>query len=397
MTKITGSWGPLSKIHSAIEKNDIQFFIELHISDPNILLLPLTSYGSFAIHVAVQLNQYDITEFLLETHPEVLSQLNFDDLTPLALAVQLNRFDIARLLLKYGAESDLLTNHFAILNANEDMIDLLLFYDPQLIHAPTISNDTPLITAIKNGNIELVELLLKKGSSINHQVIDYLDEQRYSAVQLAIKYEDINIVYLLLKHANILTDDIENKILHHENKNECWLGLAQLYSTHLLTDEFFNAIYNHARPFHLALALSKLHEEKIANHNLNQALMAHPRPLSLAFALCRLQNTPYWIEQIIHKVIRSRLPTLFIEYYYFLNAGENDTKKEWFYLPSLASEHDSFPAHHHPAFNQSINQALRYHGIFSAKRSMVDSLSIERHQSPTAQHEYDKQFGLTLY
>lgn len=142
-----------------------------------------------------------VVKFLLETcklDPNVYS----GDDSLLVYSVKSNQLKVVKLLIEHGANvsKDLL---YAIKQDNKRLVDLLVEYCEADINAHNSSGKSHLINAIEDGDLALVELLLKFGANPNTKI--YLD---IPAIVVATNYGNMQIVdRLLCNGANVNDTD----------------------------------------------------------------------------------------------------------------------------------------------------------------------------------------------
>ncbi|KAK2723984.1 hypothetical protein QYM36_002353 [Artemia franciscana] len=118
------------------------------------------------LHLAVTKGGADLCNLLIKSGAE-LDATNVYGETPLGTAIKTSNLDLVKLLLKLGANPNCEEClHLAVEKGRADMCELLIDSGAKL-DAMNANKDTPLLTAIRNNNLELVKLLLKRGANPN--------------------------------------------------------------------------------------------------------------------------------------------------------------------------------------------------------------------------------------
>jgi len=183
----------------------------------------IIAFGNDFIHETLIHDKYDITEYLLHIGITFNSAMLFATIVPVG-----NNYHYTELLLEYGADPNVRDNedgetvlHDACIGGLYDIADLLLYYgaDPNIQDYdgntslmyrtsmnikrlllyygadPNIQNnngDTALMTAVKDNNIQMVELLLD--NSVDPNIKNNNSE---TAIMYAIELNNNNIENLL--------------------------------------------------------------------------------------------------------------------------------------------------------------------------------------------------------
>ncbi len=150
--------------------------------------------ASHALAVAAQAGHLEIVHLLLNNNADVNAGYTDQGLytiygmcnqTALCCACTTGHTEIARLLLEKGAIiHDMTPLIMAINNENLEIVQLLIQYNIDINGVATFSCDgetistTPLITAAKTGNVDMVQLLLDNGAQnpTGKTALDYIHE-----------------------------------------------------------------------------------------------------------------------------------------------------------------------------------------------------------------------------
>lgn len=168
--------GNLTPLHIAVSKNNLN--IVKMLNEKNV---KHDIYGTDKInysdkmqpfHIAVYKNLIEMTEYFLDIIKVDVNIKTEKGESALGIAARLNNFDMFKLLLNHGAFVDYYHH-----NSKEG-----LYY-----------GGTPLYHAIRNENVEMVDLLLNKGANVNVQLKDGT-----SVLHVAIKSGNEEIIKRLL-------------------------------------------------------------------------------------------------------------------------------------------------------------------------------------------------------
>ena len=162
-----------------------------------------------------------------------IDQLNDQGLSPLHIAIlNHNRTTCSTLIMDLGADVDLPSSikwtplHYAADTGQADIVRALLTRNAncnadtgQKFWTENSPSDylSPLILAIKRGNSEIAELLIKQGARINRSWLWYPEE---TPLYIAAKEGHLDIVNLLLKHGAVVDDHYAPLLVAAENGHE---------------------------------------------------------------------------------------------------------------------------------------------------------------------------------
>lgn len=185
------------------------------------LISLLLSYSSIKLNL---LNKYGYTALSLACNPEIVSILirvcnvnflNNDGNTALILSAY--NFEKIKLLLpyariniqnKYGCN---LLLHLLKYNYDKNIIKYLCQWNVDINLEDNYGN-TALIYAIKNGNIEIINLILSKNPNINHRNKLNYSSLKYAVLKSKEKKEYIEIISILLNVDGIDRKDLYDNI-----------------------------------------------------------------------------------------------------------------------------------------------------------------------------------------
>ena len=207
-----------SSLYRAILRNDlgvVQFLID-NGDDVNSIVSIAEGWftkTSIPIHIATKKGNLNIIRFLLDNEACV-DRIDNEGNTPLYYAIEEGNLELVRLLLEYGAEKDV--NHYfteAVEKGASELVRIFIdnginsnIYDEwrNTTHNPffdcACSNndvemvqllldnfnnlyvDWPICEAIENGHIEIVQLLIKYGATVDIGLIYLCDETEHTEI-----------------------------------------------------------------------------------------------------------------------------------------------------------------------------------------------------------------------
>ncbi len=182
----------------------------LNIKDVNLIDWPSTDGGT-PLHQAAEFGHTTTAQLLLE-HKANVNLLHSQKYVPLWRAVKNGHADTASLLLKYGTPVDTIVDDITFLYlaaklGYSDVVQVLLEHKSDINFQVQTTGLTPLHIAVIKANTKVIETLL---ADPNIQ-INLADNNGFSALHLAVKYRQIDIVKMLLKHgANEIQKALNN-------------------------------------------------------------------------------------------------------------------------------------------------------------------------------------------
>lgn len=164
-------------------------------------------------------------EMIVTQHPEELRKKNDLGYTPIALACELPDKELSAKLVSYmfshvhaasnvveGLKEDVSNRNrissllISIRNNNAKNVKTILDYYPDCKYNKCKNGSTPLITAVKNSNIEIIKLLLSHSFNVNET-----DVFGFGPIHHAVKTNRIDVVKLLLRPNYNLDINAKNK------------------------------------------------------------------------------------------------------------------------------------------------------------------------------------------
>ena len=176
-----------------------------------------------ALLMAIEYSDNETIELLIKYKADI-NHIDNEGNAPIDIATRLNKTDIVNLLIKNGAPNDLTR---AIKYGVTDQVEYLLSKSKN-IDALDSNGDTALTLAIKENNVNLVKMIINKGANINiiSFINNYSDE--YSPLMIASKNGNKEIVNLLIKNgANV-------NLLNSSSMSAL---MTTTYDRHLITPE----------------------------------------------------------------------------------------------------------------------------------------------------------------
>jgi len=150
-------------------------------------------------HLSVYLGDIENVESQIKKNPEYVNELNEQEYTPLLIATAESHLILVELLVNNGADVnkkgiwDYTPLHIAagLKFENIGIVKYLLDKNAN-VNAKMIDNQTPLHLAVRRGNAETANLLLKAGAKINEP-----DKKGNTPLDIAIEKSDENLVKIL--------------------------------------------------------------------------------------------------------------------------------------------------------------------------------------------------------
>ncbi|GJQ87984.1 hypothetical protein Trydic_g18516, partial [Trypoxylus dichotomus] len=158
------------------------------------------------LEFAIRTKNENIVQILLDYKADVNIGIHFE--TPLLCAIACSTGAIVELLLQNGADPDYVTA-FGVMplteavreGCNKDIVEKLLSLKPD-VNFENEYGETPLCMAIKDKHLEIRDLLLQNGASVNHA-----DSSGWTLLIHAVQREDDDAVRILLN----LNADVNGK------------------------------------------------------------------------------------------------------------------------------------------------------------------------------------------
>jgi len=195
---------------------------------------PQPTYAT-PLHIAVKSGDINIVRRLLDNGAKVDAKGAWGD-TPLAWAVYDGLLDIAQLLIQRGADvSDKYGTFLLDLACNSlSMTTLLINSGAKVIHSK--NGRTPLLSAVRKGNIDVCRMLIDNGADVNAEGMFTFDGDTFceiSPLHLAAHMGNVTLgEFLISKFAYVNLTNKEGKTPIMIAKEERHFGFAQMLLTH---------------------------------------------------------------------------------------------------------------------------------------------------------------------
>jgi len=200
--QITPAW----ELAKAVQDEDEKLINEILSKDPKLINYQEPKYGNTLLKLTIMNQQIKPFEILLKNRADINIHDTYDGTSALIQACMFKRYDIefAKRLLESGANvNDLETGKRRQGNS---------------------TRFTPLMAASREGNINLVSLLISKGAEINFQ-----NDYKQSALSSCVMQERYEVALYLLENGA----DYKNPIFFKEEQNR------DMYLVDVLREDFF--------------------------------------------------------------------------------------------------------------------------------------------------------------
>lgn len=147
------------------------------------------------LHLAVDGNNYTITEFLIKRRAKV-NALNKENQSPLQIAIEKNNLSLVKLLIRNNADVNVVAKNnetvliFTIKNGYFDLFKILLDAGAEVNPV----NLPPLFLAVEKNCYKMTERLIERGANVNTIY------NNQTPLIIAVKKENIKIVKLLIRN-----------------------------------------------------------------------------------------------------------------------------------------------------------------------------------------------------
>ncbi len=216
----------------AIKDNDISTIKTLASNSNAILMSVLGSTKLYPIHVAAQYNRLDIIQFICEQKPKALNQIDSYGQTALIFAAKLGHTDVVQSLVSMGASLNHTTTmksdnphhgksglYWAVEKKHCAIVNILLNAGATIDVLVGDINFHPIHIAARNGCLEIIQLLIKKNSSL----LDKKDAFEQTPILWAASRGHVDIVQFLISlNANLVSITINPGTESHEKNVLHW-------------------------------------------------------------------------------------------------------------------------------------------------------------------------------
>ncbi|KAK0590202.1 hypothetical protein LWI29_023903 [Acer saccharum] len=213
------------RLHVAACNGDVRALQELLQEDPLALskaALAISSSDS-PLHIAAMLGHTDFAKLVMSRNPELSRELNQQGYSPIHVASIKGHLQIVTELLNFDKGLCFLKDsegrtplHCAAIKGRVEVITHLMCCCPESAMEVTFKRETLLHLVISNSQTKVMMLLISSLPELNlHKLIDYVDEDGKTALQLAIARNQKQMAKMLSRetkssgHENMTDDDDE--------------------------------------------------------------------------------------------------------------------------------------------------------------------------------------------
>ena len=172
-----------------------------------------SSNGSTVLHLASQLSNQEVVEFLLKLNEISVNATDNHNHTPLMRACyDGGRLDNIKMLIRNGADIQASSSngstvlHLASALSNQEVVEFLLKLNEISVNATDNSNQTPLMRAcIKGGRLDNIKMLIQNGADIQAR-----DCNGLTVLHLASRNSNQEVVEFLLNLNEIFVNALNN-------------------------------------------------------------------------------------------------------------------------------------------------------------------------------------------
>lgn len=191
-------------LHVACGEGHLEIAQFLLQQDPGLLNCR-NNLGQTAVWIAANGGHADILVFLADKGADVCVSASGNFYAALHLAIQKNDVNMVELLLKHNANPSTMAvvddTHVSAIGmacrvGNIKIVQLLLKKQPVLLHEGSKFRDTPLITAVYYGHVDIVQYLIEQGADLTKTY--YQDYSDYTALHWAAYQNQVETVKVLL-------------------------------------------------------------------------------------------------------------------------------------------------------------------------------------------------------
>ena len=170
----------------------------------------LNRYGYNALHIAIEEEDIDLIDFLLEKG----ANINFDRqgyYTPIEWACLVGNEQIVKHLLSRGSDTKYYSLNYAAYNGNAEIVELLLNKGMD-VDCVDNYNKIALCWAVQENKMDIAQLLIKNGADVN-----YMTDDGFTPLYIAASEGYYNLVELLIKKGaiNSIFDGKRSRLQYH--------------------------------------------------------------------------------------------------------------------------------------------------------------------------------------
>ena len=191
-----------------------------------------SSNGSTVLHLASELSNQEVVEFLLKLNEISVNATDKRNQTPLIYAcLNGGRLDNIKMLIQNGADIQASSSngstvlHFASRNSNQEVVEFLLKLNEISVNATDNSNQTPLMYACcDGGRLDNIKMLIRNGADIHFKSMP----GKWSVFHFACAVSKLDVVKCLINnyvlHMNVSVVDFSR------SSAKLWPNYIQLFS-----------------------------------------------------------------------------------------------------------------------------------------------------------------------
>ncbi len=228
-------------------------------------------HGNSILCHAIHFNQENIALMLIDYNCDYTQMNNYGN-TPLHMACLNNQKKLVKRLISLNVDVNAVNNNAATPlllcceKKNKIIASYLLEFDGIKIDTCDINGETPLMIAIRKGEIELIELLLSHGSNCNHLT---KNGRNCLHISCSLNRESTEVVRALLQRGiNINTADNEDRkpIYYAIDKGHINIVKALLTQNCAVDNDSFILAMEHGLADIVILLLPQIETKVIENH-----------------------------------------------------------------------------------------------------------------------------------
>ncbi|KMT09434.1 hypothetical protein BVRB_6g129060 [Beta vulgaris subsp. vulgaris] len=192
------------------QRGDVEELLQLLAKDPILLhQVPLISAQN-PLHFASIAGHLDFAKKILELMPKFARQLNAEGYSPMHLASANGYIDIVREIIRVdanicrlGGREGITPLHLAVLGGWVDVISEMLANCEGCIEDVTVQKETVLHLAVRNFQLESLQILLDWTSQMNkEEILNRKDEHGNTILHLASWKKQRQVVEMLLRNSS---------------------------------------------------------------------------------------------------------------------------------------------------------------------------------------------------
>ncbi|WP_342263506.1 ankyrin repeat domain-containing protein [Spiroplasma endosymbiont of Clivina fossor] len=191
----------LKSINLYFEK---EFYLKTDLKTDDFFSLNSNSDNNI-LYIFIIQNNFELAKLLIKLNPDkkIINSSDINNNTPLLLAINKDAIDFIKFLLENGADVNLQEKKVsmsiinAINNNNWEIINILFDHGHNVNFQDPLVNNTYLHIAARNGQLELVKLLLERGANPNIQ-----EKKGLTPLYFAAESDKTEVVQELLTNKN---------------------------------------------------------------------------------------------------------------------------------------------------------------------------------------------------